>query len=140
MARTGVPAGLPVHLSEAPSLADPREEGGEAFLSGLLAPVRTGVILTRSDLGRLAKAENLGLRMGERRYVLEHLLAQEPSTVLRGLAEEAEEAGRRHEGRRALLGSVAAFWEDRAVATAELLHQLATEGERILTELQEAVP
>jgi hypothetical protein len=140
MARTGAPAGLPVHLSEAPSLADPREEGGEAFLSGLLAPVRTGVILTRSDLGRLAKAENLGLRMGERRYVLEHLLAQEPSTVLRALAVEAEEAAVRHAGRRAMLGSVAAFWEDRATGTGVLLHELATEGERILVELQETAP
>jgi TorA maturation chaperone TorD len=140
MARAGAPAGLPVHLFEAPSLADPREEGGQAFLSGLLAPVRTGVILTRSDFGRLAKAENLGLRMGERRYVLEHLLAQEPSTVLRALAVEAEEARARHAGRRAMLGSVASFWEDRAAKTGVLLHQLATEGERILGELQEAGP
>jgi TorA maturation chaperone TorD len=74
-ARASAPTSLPGHLADAPSLPDPREEGGEAFLSGLLAPVRSGVIITRSDLGRLAKAEKLGLRMGERRYVLEHLLA-----------------------------------------------------------------
>jgi TorA maturation chaperone TorD len=140
MAHADAPDGLPVHLAEAPSLPDPREAGGEAFLSGLLAPVRTGVILTRNDLSRLAKAENLGLRMGERRYILEHLLAQEPSAVLRALAGEAEEAGVRHAGRRALLGSVADFWEDRANGTGALLHQLATEGERILVELQEAAP
>ncbi len=140
MARAGAPSGLPVHLSEAPSLPDPRDEGGKAFLGGLLAPVRAGVIFTRSDLARLAKSGKLGLRMGERRYVLEHLLAQEPSTVLRALAMEAEEAGVRHAERRAMLGAIAAFWEGRARSTAELLHQLATEGERILVELQEAAP
>jgi hypothetical protein len=39
-----------------------------------------------------------------------------------------------------MLGSAAAFWEDRATRTGVLLLQLATEGERILVELQEAAP
>jgi len=140
MARDGAPGGLPVHLSEAPGLPDPRDQGGEAFLSGLLAPVRTGMILTRGDLARMAKAGSLGLRVGERRYLLDHLLAQEPGTVLRALAVEAEEAGLRHAARRAMLGDVAAFWEGRAAKAAVLLHELATEGERILLEVQEVVP
>ena len=35
---------LPVHLREAPPLADPRKNGSEAFLAGLFAPVRSGAI------------------------------------------------------------------------------------------------
>ena len=68
---------LSSHLRAAPPLPDPREEGSEAFLVGLLAPVRTGVILTRADLASIAGQLDMGLRAGERRYALEHLLAQE---------------------------------------------------------------
>jgi hypothetical protein len=132
-ARAGARSGLPGHLSEAPGLPDPRDQGGEAFLSGLLAPVRTGMILTRGDLARMARAGNLGMRVGERRFLLDHLLAQEPGIVLRALAVEAEEAELRHAARSALLGDVAAFWESRAAKAAFLLHELATEGERILS-------
>ena len=40
---------LPRHLAVAPSLPDPRVEGGDSLLAGLLAPVRSGFILVRAD-------------------------------------------------------------------------------------------
>ena len=43
---------LPLHLRESTPLADPRLEGGQAFLESLLAPVRSGLIFVRTDLER----------------------------------------------------------------------------------------
>lgn len=124
----GEPAALPAHLHTAPGLPDPREDGGEAFLSGLLAPVRSGMILTRSDLVRIARGLDAGARAGERRYVLEHLLGFEPEQVLRALAEHARSAADGHAARRRPLGKVAAWWEERARATADLLDVLGAVG------------
>ena len=114
-----------VHLREAPALPDPREEGAKTFLEGLLAPVRTGMILTRSDLAMLARRLDLGLRAGERRYALENLLGQDPPAVLRGLAEEAERQARGHEARVERIGDPADFLAARAHACARLLEELA---------------
>ncbi|MDH5759413.1 MAG: molecular chaperone TorD family protein [Gemmatimonadota bacterium] len=125
---------LPAHLREAAPLPDPRTEGSAPFLDGLVAFVRTGMILTRADLTRLARTHELGMRMGERRYILEHLLAQDAVTVFRALAEEAGEWTFRHEERVPLLGSTARFFADRATRTAALLTSLADEGETFLTD------
>jgi TorA maturation chaperone TorD len=123
---------LPVHLRDAPELPDPRTEGGEAFLTGLLAPVRSGLILTRGDLTRLGRLLELGLRVGERRYVLEHLMGQEPVSVLRALRDEASARARHHDDAEPLLGVVATFWAGRARRSAELLDALAAEGSEAL--------
>src|SRR5262249_55202817 len=60
--------------------------GAGAFVSGLLAPVRSGIVLTRADLARAARDLGLGLRMGERRFILETLLAQDAGPMLVWLA------------------------------------------------------
>jgi hypothetical protein len=130
--------GLPLHLREAPPLPDPRTDGARAFLGGLFAPVRSGMILTRRDLARVARAGDLGLRVGERLYVLEHLLAQDVRAALRGLAAEAVAARARHERRTTHLGGVASFWAQRAAKAAALLDDLATEGEGILAPAERA--
>lgn len=118
---------LPLHLRTAPALPDPRRDGADAFLSGLLAPVRSGFIVTRADLAGISSALDVGLRAGERRYALEHLLAQDAAGVLRALADEARRQGALHEGRRAWLGATARFHAARAAETAELLCALAAE-------------
>ncbi len=119
--------GLPVHLRAAPALPDPRREGAAAFLSGLLAPVRSGMILARADLARMAGTLDLGLRAGERRYALEHLLAQDAPRTLEALAREARRQGGLHSDRVPWLGATASFHERRAVAAADLLDDLARE-------------
>jgi len=125
---------LPLHLREAEALPDPRRDGGAAFLAGLLAPVRTGVILTRADLARIALDLDLGIRAGERRYALESMLSQEPVPVLHALATEAARQADHHEGRAPWLGTISDFFARRADATAGLLRDLATEGaERLAT-------
>ena len=118
--------GLSAQLRAAPPLPDPRSRGGPALLDGLLAPAVSGVILSRADLARAASECRLGLRAGERRYALEALIAQEGGRVLAWLAREAEAAAARHEQLEPHVGaSVAAFWSERARATAELLTALS---------------
>jgi len=115
---------LPLALREAPPLADPRQEGSEAFLASLLAPVRSGLILTRSDLVRAAADLGLGLRAGERRYALKALLGQDAGLVLGWLAERAREWEAIHRARNDA-ANIARFWADRAGSSAALLAELA---------------
>jgi TorA maturation chaperone TorD len=120
---------LPLHLRAAPTLDDPRH-GGAAFLDQLLAPVRTGTVLTRSDLVRAARDLGLGSRIGERRYVLSALLSQQPDAVLGWLAEEADRRAAAHARHTGWTGAIATFWHDRAVTTATLLRDLADAAAR----------
>lgn len=120
-------SGLPLHLRAAPPLPDPRQEGSDAFLSGLLSPVRAGMIVARADLATIARSTGLGLRAGERRYALEHLLAQSARPVLEALAHEADRQGEAHADRAAWLGEPADFLAERCRTTAALLHELAAE-------------
>jgi hypothetical protein len=113
---------LPRHLREAPPLADPRAEGAEAFVAALLAPVRSGLVLARSDLARAAATLGLGLRLGDRRDVLRALLAQDAPAVLDWLGREADRQAERHTA--APLGAATAFWTSRAATTAGLLEEL----------------
>lgn len=123
--RGGAVATRSVHLEVAPALPDPREEGAGPFMAALLAPVRSGVILTRADLARIARALQLGLRAGERRYALEHLLGQAAPDVLAALADEVERQADMHAARSDPVGAPATFLEARARATATLLRTLA---------------
>jgi hypothetical protein len=125
LAAAPLQAALPLHLREAPPLVDPRAEGASAFLAALLAPVRSGMIVTRFDLVRIARGLDLGARIGERRWVLEHLLALEPERVLAALSEHARAASAGHARRRAVVGDVAVWWQARADATVALLDELA---------------
>lgn len=131
---------LPVHLAEAPGLPDPRtDRGGEAddqgaggegpsgeeFLRAVLSPVRSGMLLTRRDLARGAEALGLGMRQGERLYILKALLAQDAAATLGWLAGEARDQARRHRDDPMWDTSIKTFWEGRAEAAARLLEELA---------------
>ena len=119
---------LPLHLREAPAPAvDPREHAVEDFLRTLLAPARSGMLLTRADLGRGARTLGLSLRAGERKFVLKALLNQDAAGVFGWLAGEAASWSRRHQARRAAHGAVAAWWEERAAKAATLLRELKAE-------------
>ncbi|HET9001802.1 MAG TPA: molecular chaperone TorD family protein [bacterium] len=124
----GPPGALPLHLRLAPPLPDPRVDGAEAFTSGLLSPVRSGMVLTRADLARAAHSLELGLRMGERRFILAALLSQDPGGTLGWLAGEALAWVSRHEAHQTVTGHVALFWAGRAAATAALLDAVRPGG------------
>ena len=119
------PPQLSLHLrNRAAGLVDPREGETGEFLQTLLSPARSGMILVRSDLTRAARTLELGLRVGERKYVLESLLAQDARGVLGWLAREARSWEARHRKQRETLGEIALAWEARAAAAAELLEEL----------------
>lgn len=127
-AELGAPDRLPLHLREAPSLADPRASGGGVFLRQLTAPVRTGMLLTRADLARCAGELGLGRRAGERRFVLKALLSSSPEAALSWLGREAARWRTVHERYRAEAAVVSRFWASRADAAHRLLVDLAQEA------------
>lgn len=111
------PAALPLHLraADAATAEGPDETTRTAWL---LAPVLSGMILTRHDIATGARELGLGLRAGERRYALEALLGQEPSAVVQWLSVTARASAERHAQDRAALGPIAEWWQARALATA----------------------
>jgi TorA maturation chaperone TorD len=119
---------LPLHLREAPEMADPRRDGAAAFVRALLSPVRSGMILTRADLVGAARALGLAPRPVERRAALEMLLEQEAAAALGWLAAEASAWTARHRLEiHGAMAPLALFWQSRAAAAADLLRSLAAD-------------
>ena len=117
------PRTLPAALREAPPMADPRRDGGPAFVASLLAPVRSGMVVLRDDLVRLGAEAGLACRAGERRYVLGAFLAQDPRATLGWLAAHAREWSGRAAGRGP--AAIARWWSGRAETSAALMADLA---------------
>ena len=115
---------LPLGLRDSSGLPS-REEDAAAWIAALLAPVRSGLVLTRSDLGRCGRGLDLSLRVGERAQLLRALLEQDSDGTVAWLAAEAEEAAARHAAGLSALGDVAEFWAGRAWATAAALRESA---------------
>jgi hypothetical protein len=128
---------LPAHLAQTKPLPDPRKGPTSEFLDALLAPGRTGVILTASDLARAAKDLGLGRRIGERQFVIRALLDQDPSAFLNWLGAacaHASEAWSHHWLKATPTGR---WWRDRSGSTARLLAEL---GADVLTVRREIEP
>ena len=121
----GPPDQLSLHLRAGPALQDPRTDGADPFLAALLAPVSTGMLLVRDDLSRAAHELGLGLRQGERVYVLKALLGQEPAATLKWVANEAARWQGIHESMPEELEPVRGYWRERARAGAELISSLS---------------
>jgi TorA maturation chaperone TorD len=126
-ATLGPPSRTPLALRESAPLSDPREGDAISFVTALLSPVQSGIVLTRGDLARAARDLGLGLRIGERAYILKAMLAQGAPDTLSWLAEEASAWERRHDGTGSIAPEVADFWVERARSSAELLADLASD-------------
>lgn len=108
---------LPLHLREAPTtLADAAD-----LTAGILTPARSGLVLVRDDLARAARRLGLGLRQGERTYVLKALLEQDPAATVDWLADEAKRWVDLHASMPSELGSIREFWLSRSRTTAEMV-------------------
>lgn len=110
------PDRLPLHLRVAPALPEPDAPAGE-WVAALLAPVRSGLIIVRSDLAAAARNLGLAMRMGERAYALRSLFQQDAPATLAWLSTEAAGWAERHQASEPVVGRVAEFWRSRADAT-----------------------
>ncbi len=127
---------LPLALRASPPILDPRAASSSSsgeFLSAILSPVRSGFVLTRSDLARAGRELGLGLRIGERRFILDAMLGQDPALTLEWLAREADGWRDRHDRAGSIAPEVADFWIGRATTTTELLVDLCDDarGQRV---------
>jgi TorA maturation chaperone TorD len=113
-------AELPTALGVAPSPLEVASR--DELVDALLAPARSGVVITRADLSRAGRDLGLAVRQGERRFVLEGLVAQDPRQVLGWLAGLAGEWSRLHRRwHRGTLEPVGRWWAARASASAAAL-------------------
>ena len=87
------PDTVPTHLRDAPGLPE-RVDHVRDLAQALLTPVRSGIVLTRGDLARGARERDLGLRVGERAFVLASMLEQDATATLQWVATEADGLGR----------------------------------------------
>ena len=120
----------PLHLRDVPELPDSGADA-EALVRAVLTPARSGLLLTRWDLARGARALGLGLRAGERAFALRSLLGQDPPATLGFLAGEAAAWAARHGENKTALGEVGRHWRERAEATRALLLELGPVAEEM---------
>jgi TorA maturation chaperone TorD len=128
-------AGGCAHLRDVPALPGPETDG---FVRALLAPARSGLIITRDDLARCARTSGLGLRMGERAFVLRSLLDQDPAATFDWLATEAARWETYHATAWPVPGTASRHWLSRARATHHVLTDTLTPTRRTAPEVAHA--
>lgn len=119
VAQANPPDRLPLALRDAPGPVT-GAGGRSELLAAATAPVRSGIVLTRSRLRSAAAQIGAGLRVGERRFALGALLDQDPEPAAAWLAAEAARWVEIHERTVLLPAAVdpARWWSKRAAATA----------------------
>lgn len=124
---------LSLHLREAPGLVDPRqsEDAGE-FCQSILTPARSGMILSRADLTKAGRKLGMGLRMGERKFILKALLAQDAPAIFDWLIEEATVWTKRHQEYQEMLGGISIAWEEKSKAAASLIKELKIAAQEVV--------
>jgi hypothetical protein len=136
------PAALPLALRAAPPPLGPASAvpsltpgavstpgaGGPTtghLLGLLLAPVRSGIVLTREDLREAAAFGGTGYRVGERRYTLQAMLDQDTAATVGWLSDFARQWASWHIEQQPVGGpDPRRWWADRAAGTALALHEL----------------
>ncbi|WP_246136367.1 molecular chaperone TorD family protein [Leekyejoonella antrihumi] len=116
-----LPDQLPLALREAP---EPLTATGtvDDALDALVAPVRTGMVLTQRDLQEGARLAAVGFRRGERRFALRAMLEQDPVATLDWLLGQAHRWADVH--RRCGDDPTSRWWQQRAAHTAATLEQM----------------
>jgi hypothetical protein len=114
------PPSPPLHLRDMPELPGP----GPDLARALLAPARSGLVITRNDLMSAAAATGLGARVGGREFTLRALLDSDPAAISRWLADHAARWAERHRADLPALHGVAGHWLARAQASRRALGQL----------------
>lgn len=120
------PPALPLALRTAPPPIGPPENRGQ-LLDALLAPARSGILLTREDLRAAAAVTGLGYRLGERRYTLAAMLDQDASATVGWLTDHARRWAALHTTQQPIGGhDPRHWWARRAARSAHTLQRLQT--------------
>ncbi|MGH9063487.1 MAG: hypothetical protein ACRD0L_05870, partial [Acidimicrobiales bacterium] len=119
------PPRLPLALRAAPPPLD-GDEDLDGLIGALLAPARSGLVLTRARVGAIGAMVGTGARQGERRFALEAMIRAEPGATLEALCAEAGTWAGRHRSWAHEAGEVAGWWAGRAEGTAAALGALAS--------------
>lgn len=128
----GTQDALSIHLREETGLIDPRNNPAEDFFQSILSPVRSGIILTRGDLTAVARKLGLSLRMGERKFILKTLFAQDAHGLFAWLLSETDIWTRRHRSYQSGLRELSSVWQQKAIAAASLLAELKLATEEMI--------
>jgi TorA maturation chaperone TorD len=121
----GRPATPPLHLRDIPDLPG---IASEAFARAVLAPARSGLLITRHDLAGAAAATGTGARIGGRAFILGALISQDRAATFRWLARQAAQWAARHRAGDPPLAGIAPHWYGKAEATRRLLRQTLLEA------------
>jgi hypothetical protein len=111
----------PLHLRDVPELPDP---GSRDLPRALLAPARSGLLITRREIAGAAAAAGLAARAGGRAFMLGALIEQDATATFGWLAQQAIGWARRHEAAVPALGPIAEHWLGRAQASLRILEQI----------------
>ena len=123
LAEAGVlapPQPPPLHLRDVPELPG----AGPELVRALLAPARSGLLITRSDLMSAAGASGLGARAGGREFILRTLLDSDPPAISGWLAGHAARWAERHRADIPSLPRIAEHWLGRAQASVRVFQRL----------------
>lgn len=115
------PPAVPLHLRDVPELPGP---GSGGFVRALLAPVCSGLLITRSDLVQAATRTGLGARPGGRTFTLRALIEQDRAATFAWLAQRATWWAQQHRNAVPALGRIAQHWLGRAQASLRALEQI----------------
>lgn len=119
------PAALPLALRMAPDALEVTCDLDE-LLDAMVAPVRSGIVLTQRELAIGADRLGVGYRRGERRFALKAMMTQDKPATLAWLAEHSSIWAQRH---RSAYGDNEAgrWWAHRAASTTDTLTRLLQE-------------
>ena len=116
------PSATPLHLRDVPELPD---SDSSSFLRALLAPARSGLLITRRDLSAAAASAGACRRAGSRAFTLRALIEQDREATFAWLAQRAAWWVARHEADTRSLAFIAQHWLGRAQASQRALAQLS---------------
>lgn len=124
---------LPVHLRDRGARLAGPEAGLKDLCTSVLAPARSGIVVTRNDLLRAATDLGVGARLGERAFVLRSMLEQSPGATLGWLAELADRWATHH-GSAHDLGAIAGVWKERTTAAAAQLRAYSEAAREVVAD------
>ncbi|GAC1570212.1 MAG: hypothetical protein NVS3B18_02110 [Candidatus Dormibacteria bacterium] len=130
---------MPVALREAPEpieLGDPSDR----LLDALTAPLRVGFILSQRDLAAAAALLGIGLRRGERRFILKTMLEQDATGTLRWLGDHARTWAALHGHQPSVTADPGPWWRARALRSAAALHKIAADAMQTQQQTQTQQP